>query len=77
MSAPARVLVSKDLVERLKKLADEHMTNHSLKERWLDQVCTSQASRNAGGVVMLSTDHDWALAYFIWQFGQPLPRNQE
>lgn len=45
-----------------------------LRESWLDQVRTSQASDEAGGIIALDTDYDWVLAFFVWYHGGKPPR---
>ena len=48
----------------------------ALKERWHDQCRTSADSNARGGTVILSTDYDWVIAFFIWFHDGKLPRER-
>lgn len=47
----------------------------ALEQRWIDQCCTSDASRAAGGMAKLNTDYDWLLLFFAWAEGVDIPRD--
>jgi len=76
---PAHRKVGRLLIEAITEVA-EQMQNRDpvLRERWLDQCRTSKAS-DREGLVLLTGEYDWPIAFVLWNFGygSKLPREPE
>lgn len=67
------VIVTKVWLAELEKVANKIMElRPQLREDWLDQCRTSEASRIDGGMLEFHHEHDWVLAFFVWyEDGKP------
>lgn len=63
----SRVKVSEEWINLAAQTAERMMdAEPKLREAWYDQNRTSKTS-NRDGMLALRTDHDWVLAFFVWE----------